>query len=112
MLDQDQFCCSICLDLLKDPVALACGHSYCSSCIEGYWDQDEQKGVYSCPQCRQSFTLRPALKRNYMLAEVVEKLKEGANLKSTEWKLSWKQSLDPFPHSTSLGKCPSLSFLL
>ncbi|XP_062305096.1 tripartite motif-containing protein 16-like isoform X2 [Osmerus eperlanus] len=76
VLDQDQFCCSICLDLLKDPVTLHCGHSYCSSCIEGCWDQDEQKGVYSCPQCRQSFTLRPALKRNYMLAEVVEKLKE------------------------------------
>ncbi|XP_067118108.1 E3 ubiquitin-protein ligase TRIM47-like [Osmerus mordax] len=76
VLDQDQFCCSVCLDLLKDPVTLACGHSYCSSCIEGCWDQDEQKGVYSCPQCRQSFTLRPALKRNYMLAEVVEKLKE------------------------------------
>ncbi|XP_067117579.1 E3 ubiquitin-protein ligase TRIM16-like [Osmerus mordax] len=76
VLDQDQFCCSVCLDLLKDPVTLPCGHSYCSSCIEGYWDQDEQKGVYSCPQCRQSFTLRPALKRNNMLAEVVEKLKE------------------------------------
>ncbi|XP_062304979.1 tripartite motif-containing protein 16-like isoform X3 [Osmerus eperlanus] len=76
VLDQDQFCCSVCLDLLKDPVTLACGHSYCSSCIEGCWDQDEQKGVYSCPQCRQSFTRRPALKRNYMLAEVVEKLKE------------------------------------
>ncbi|XP_046908075.1 E3 ubiquitin-protein ligase TRIM16-like isoform X2 [Hypomesus transpacificus] len=76
VLDQDQFRCSICLDLFKDPVTLACGHSYCSSCIEGCWDQDEQKGVYSCPQCRQSFTLRPALKRNNMLAEVVEKLKE------------------------------------
>ncbi|XP_046907713.1 tripartite motif-containing protein 16-like [Hypomesus transpacificus] len=76
VLDQDQFCCSVCLDLLKDPVTLPCGHSYCSNCIEGYWDKDEQKGVYSCPQCRQSFTPRPALKRNYMLAEVVEKLKE------------------------------------
>ncbi|KAL0967956.1 hypothetical protein UPYG_G00260310 [Umbra pygmaea] len=75
-LDQDQFCCSVCLDLLKEPVTTACGHSYCRSCIEGCWDQDDLKGLYSCPQCRQTFTPRPTLKKNNMLSEVVEKLKK------------------------------------
>ncbi|XP_055778157.1 tripartite motif-containing protein 16-like [Salvelinus fontinalis] len=74
--DQDQFCCSVCLDLLKEPVTIHCGHSYCRSCIEGCWDQDVLKGVYSCPQCRETFTPRPNLRKNNMLAEMVKKMKK------------------------------------
>ncbi|KAK3506984.1 hypothetical protein QTP70_034263, partial [Hemibagrus guttatus] len=72
----DQFICPVCLDLLKDPVTIHCGHSFCKVCINGCWDQEDQKGVYSCPQCRDTFTPRPVLRRNNMLAEVVEKLKK------------------------------------
>ncbi|XP_031688754.1 tripartite motif-containing protein 16-like isoform X2 [Oncorhynchus kisutch] len=72
----DQFCCSVCLDLLKEPVTTICGHNYCRICIEGCWDQDDLKGVYSCPQCRETFTPRPNLRKNNMLAELVEKLRK------------------------------------
>ncbi|XP_063049050.1 finTRIM family, member 67 [Engraulis encrasicolus] len=75
-LEHDQFNCSICLDVLKDPVTIPCGHSYCKGCISGYWDQDEYISLYGCPQCRQTFSPRPLLGRNTMLADVVEKLKK------------------------------------
>ncbi|XP_067218136.1 tripartite motif-containing protein 16-like [Chanodichthys erythropterus] len=73
---KDQFSCSVCLDLLKDPVTIPCGHSYCMNCITDCWNQDDQKRVYSCPQCRQTFTPRPALNKNVVFAEMVEKLKQ------------------------------------
>ncbi|XP_058612576.1 uncharacterized protein ftr97 isoform X6 [Onychostoma macrolepis] len=73
--DHDQYSCSICLELLRDPVTIPCGHSYCMSCINECWSTNDQKGTYRCPQCRQTFNSKPPLNRSTVLAEIMEKLR-------------------------------------
>uniref|UniRef100_A0A8C8G176 Uncharacterized protein n=1 Tax=Oncorhynchus tshawytscha TaxID=74940 RepID=A0A8C8G176_ONCTS len=59
---------------LCDPATLPCGHTYCLSCIQRHWDQNEAKGQFSCPLCRQVFIPRPSLTKSTVLVEAMEKL--------------------------------------
>ncbi|XP_039623516.1 E3 ubiquitin/ISG15 ligase TRIM25-like [Polypterus senegalus] len=69
---KDLFSCSICLEILSDPVSIPCGHNFCMKCSRSCWDS---KDVYSCPQCRGTFTSKPDLRRNTLLDEVVKSVK-------------------------------------
>ncbi|KAM4604646.1 LOW QUALITY PROTEIN: tripartite motif-containing protein 16-like [Polymixia lowei] len=75
-MERGKLCCSICLDILRDPVTIACGHSYCMDCIKNCWDKEDLRGIHSCPQCRQTFIPRPAVVKSTMLAELVEELEK------------------------------------
>ncbi|XP_039608526.1 tripartite motif-containing protein 16-like [Polypterus senegalus] len=72
---KDEFICTICLDSLSDPVTIPCGHNFCLKCISDCWDQSQE---FFCPQCREKFSTRPALRRKNLLNEVIKKLKKTA----------------------------------
>ncbi|XP_053186862.1 tripartite motif-containing protein 16-like [Scomber japonicus] len=77
-LDKESFTllCSICLDLLKDPVTIPCGHSYCMNCIKTHFGEEDQRKIYRCPQCGQIFTPKHVSKKNTTLAALVEQVKK------------------------------------
>ncbi|XP_039392052.1 RING finger protein 112-like [Mauremys reevesii] len=43
--------CSICLDVLNDPVSIECGHNFCRGCLAAHWSGVSAQG-YQCPECR------------------------------------------------------------
>ncbi|CAL1614455.1 unnamed protein product [Knipowitschia caucasica] len=69
---EDQFLCSICLEVFTDPVTTACGHSFCSSCLNKHWDVSES---CLCPVCNEEFSSRPNLKINRFMSEMLSELK-------------------------------------
>lgn len=76
--EEETFVCSVCLDTLKDPATVPCGHSYCLACIKSHWDKEDSKSQYSCPQCRQVFESRPSLAKSTVLVEAMEKLRTNS----------------------------------
>ncbi|XP_070711588.1 E3 ubiquitin-protein ligase TRIM21-like isoform X1 [Pempheris klunzingeri] len=65
---EDQFLCSICLDVLTDPVSTPCGHNFCKTCITEHWNTNDR---FLCPLCKEAFTTRPDLRVNTLLSEMV-----------------------------------------
>ncbi|XP_029983388.1 E3 ubiquitin-protein ligase TRIM39 isoform X4 [Sphaeramia orbicularis] len=75
VLSEDQFLCSICLDVFTDPVSTPCGHNFCKSCISQHWDNKEN---YQCPMCKEHFYTKPQLKINTLISEMVAHFRHQA----------------------------------
>uniref|UniRef100_UPI00358F08AA E3 ubiquitin/ISG15 ligase TRIM25-like n=1 Tax=Myxine glutinosa TaxID=7769 RepID=UPI00358F08AA len=75
----NELTCPVCFDLYKEPVGLPCGHSFCRVCIEKSWENREEDTGCVCPNCREVFPQKPKLKKNVIIANLVEnmKLKKG-----------------------------------
>ncbi|XP_073331667.1 zinc finger protein RFP [Pagrus major] len=71
-LSDEQFQCSICLDVFNNPSSTPCGHSFCMGCISRYWDGTK---ICQCPLCKKTFQKRPDLQINRTLREITEQFR-------------------------------------
>ncbi|XP_012711573.2 zinc-binding protein A33-like [Fundulus heteroclitus] len=72
--------CHVCSETFRDPVSLSCNHSFCSSCLQKFW---EQAGNKNCPICkRKSSNDFPAV--NFTLKELADSFTERQKSESSE----------------------------
>ncbi|XP_067435000.1 protein NLRC3-like isoform X2 [Thunnus thynnus] len=69
-VEEQLSCCSLCQDVLKDPVSTSCGHWFCRQCITSYWDQSASPGDSSCPQCGERSRTRHGLRTDSQTSTV------------------------------------------
>ncbi|XP_038831829.1 zinc-binding protein A33-like [Salvelinus namaycush] len=67
LLREEQFLCSICLNVFTDPVTTPCGHTFCKVCISGHWDNSE---ICQCLKCQKRFYVRPEVYTNSVIEEI------------------------------------------
>ncbi|XP_028316204.1 E3 ubiquitin-protein ligase TRIM39-like [Gouania willdenowi] len=78
-MSEHHFLCSICLEVLNDPVTTPCGHNFCKTCISTCWDTSTTS---KCPVCNQVFSTKPQLKVNIMMRELVSQFRRESERKA------------------------------
>ncbi|XP_034094399.1 zinc finger protein RFP-like [Gymnodraco acuticeps] len=92
LLTEDQFLCSICLDVFTDPVSTPCGHNFCKACISEHWDT---KVPYQCPNCKKLFHTRPEMLVNTFISEMAAQFRQSAQQKASSSSSSEQQVIKP-----------------
>ncbi|KAK9536918.1 hypothetical protein VZT92_006668 [Zoarces viviparus] len=80
LLTEDQFLCSICLDVFTDPVSTPCGHNFCKTCITQHWNVNVP---FQCPNCKKLFYTRPELQVNTFISEMAAQFRQSAQQKAS-----------------------------
>ncbi|XP_068576756.1 nuclear factor 7, brain-like isoform X1 [Cebidichthys violaceus] len=72
--------CHVCSETFRDPVSLSCNHSFCSSCLQQFWKQAENK---NCPICKRKSS-KGILPVNFPLKELADSFAERQKTGSSE----------------------------
>ncbi|KAL0964933.1 hypothetical protein UPYG_G00274620 [Umbra pygmaea] len=79
-LSEEQFLCSICLDVFTEPVSIPCGHNFCKACIRTYWDSND---LCQCPMCKKIFDKRTDLSINTLISELADHFRKSTQVEDT-----------------------------
>uniref|UniRef100_A0A3P8SVC7 Uncharacterized protein n=1 Tax=Amphiprion percula TaxID=161767 RepID=A0A3P8SVC7_AMPPE len=72
----------VCSGTFRDPVSLSCSHSFCSSCLQKFWEETKNK---NCPICkRKSSKADPSI--NFSLKELADSFAKRQSNNSAEMK--------------------------
>ncbi|XP_068584682.1 E3 ubiquitin-protein ligase TRIM39-like [Cebidichthys violaceus] len=92
LMTEDQFLCSICLDVFTDPVLIPCGHDFCKACITEHWNINVQS---QCPNCKEVFNTRPELQVNTLISEMAAQFRQSSQQKASSSSSSEQQAAKP-----------------
>ncbi|XP_039639090.1 nuclear factor 7, brain-like [Perca fluviatilis] len=79
-MSEDDFCCSVCREVFRDPVLLSCSHSFCKDCLKTWW---RDKQARPCPVCRKRSD-RPEPPRNLELKKLCESFLQQRDQRASE----------------------------
>ncbi|XP_024116564.2 nuclear factor 7, ovary-like [Oryzias melastigma] len=74
--------CHVCSETFNDPVTLSCNHNFCSSCLQKFWEQTQNK---NCPICKRKSS-KDILDVNFNLKELADSFAGRQKSESSETK--------------------------
>lgn len=105
--------CPICLDYLKDPVTIHCGHNFCLSCLNVSWK--DLTNIFPCPFCRfccleRKFASNPQLGNLTEIAKLLQVRRSKRKEKEEFLCKKHNQILNFFCQKDLEVLCPQCSF--
>ncbi|XP_064873485.1 zinc finger protein RFP-like [Oncorhynchus nerka] len=100
---EEQFLCSICLDVFTEPVTIPCGHNFCKACIRKYWERND---LCQCPMCKNVFDKKTDLFVNNLISEMAAQFRKSVQVNTT----SSPDQRPPAPGEVACDACTGTKF--
>uniref|UniRef100_A0A8C9XMA6 Tripartite motif-containing protein 35-like n=1 Tax=Sander lucioperca TaxID=283035 RepID=A0A8C9XMA6_SANLU len=76
----EDFCCSVCHEVFRDPVLLSSSHSFCKDCLKSWWTE---KQTQECPVCNIGSS-KPEPPHNLELKKLCESFLQQRDQRASE----------------------------